>query len=106
LRVLLDGNLPRDLAPLLAGHEARTIHQEGWSDLANGDLLRVAAGKFAALITLDQSLRFQQNLRGHDIAVVVLRAKSNRLQDLRPLVPELLRVLLVAPRGDATIVGA
>ena len=39
MRVLLDGNLPRKLGRLLSGHEGRTIHEEGWSNLSNGALL-------------------------------------------------------------------
>jgi hypothetical protein len=58
------------------------------------------------LVTLDQSLRFQQNLADRAIAVIVLRANSNRVADLAPLVPELLRVLPSAPHGQATLVGA
>ena len=106
MRVLLDGNLPRDLATRLIGHDVHTIHQRRWSDLSNGALLDAAAPDYEAFVTLDQSLRFQQNLAGRAIAVVVLRAPSNRIADLEPLVPELLRVLPSAPPGQATLVGA
>ena len=104
--MLLDGNLPRELAGLLTGHEVYTIHERRWSDLSNGALLDAAAPEYDALVTLDQSLRFQQNLAGRAIAVIVLRAHSNRVADLAPLVPELLRVLPSAPHGRATLVGA
>ena len=106
MRVLLDGNLPRNLAALLVDHEVHTIHQRRWSDLSNGTLLDAAAAEYDAFVTLDQSLRFQQNLAGRPIAVVVLRAHSNRVADLEPLVPELLRVLPTARPGQATLVGA
>ena len=106
MRVLLDGNLPRELAGLLIGHEVHTIHQRRWSDLSNGTLLDAAVHEYDAFITLDQSLRFQQNLAGRAIAVIVLRAHSNRVADLTPLVPELLQVLPSAPRRQATLVGA
>jgi hypothetical protein len=106
MRVLLDGNLPRALAARLVGHEARTVHQEGWSKLANGALLDAAATKYDAFVTLDQSLRYQQNLRGRSLLVLVLRARSNRLVDVDPLVPEILRVLPTARPGEATLVGA
>jgi hypothetical protein len=56
-------------------------------------------------VTLDQSLRFQQNLRDRPVAIVVLRACSNRIQDLEPLVPVLLAALLVARPGEVTLVG-
>ena len=105
MRVLLDANLPRALARLLAGHEAESVHQRRWSDLDDGPLLDACAGQYDALVTLDQSLRFQQNLRGRPLAVLVLRARSNRLEDLVPLVPALLAVLPRAPAGEVTIVG-
>jgi len=106
MRVLLDGNLPRDLAALLVGHEVHTIHQRRWSDLSNGTLLDAAREEYDAFVTLDQSLRFQQNLAGRVIAVVVLRAHSNRIADLESLIPELLRLLPTAPPGQVTLVGA
>ncbi len=105
MRVLLDGNLPRALAQLLIGHEVATIHQRRWSDLSNGALLDAAAGEYEVFVTLDQSLRYQQNLRGRGIAVVVLRAPGNRLRDLEGLIPELLRAIVRAPKGEATHVG-
>jgi predicted nuclease of predicted toxin-antitoxin system len=102
---LLDGNLPRAFAALLVGHDVETIHQRHWSDLDNGALLDAAAADtYDVFVTLDQSLRFQQNLVGRPIAVVVLRAASNRLEDLQPLVANLLGAVLTAPRGQATLV--
>lgn len=106
MRLLLDGNLPRALVPLLSGHVVTTIHQRRWSDLSNGALLDAAAGEYDAFVTLDQSLRYQQNLGGRPLAVLVLRAPSNRLIDLEPLVPALLKALMAAPHGEATVVGA
>ena len=105
MRVLLDANLPRALARRLAGHEAQSVHQRGWSDLDDGALLDACAGAYDALVTLDQSLRFQQNLRGRPVAVVLLRASSNRIQDLEPLIPALLAALPGAPPGQVTLVG-
>jgi len=105
MRVLLDGNVPRGLAIRLIGHEVATIHQRRWSDLANGALLDAAAPEYDVFVTMDQSLRYQQNLSGRPFAVIILRAQSNRLDDLEPLIAELLKLLPVAPRGDATVVG-
>ena len=106
MRVLLDGNLPSKLARMLSGHVARTIHQEGWSNLSNGKLLDAAAGKFDTFLTLDQNLSYQQNLSDRPLAVVVLRARSNRLEHIAPLVPAILKAIPIAPKGQATIVGA
>lgn len=62
MRVLLDSNLPRGLAALLPGHRTDTTHQRRWSDLDDGPLLAVAAKEYDAFITMDQSIRYQQNL--------------------------------------------
>jgi hypothetical protein len=65
----------------------------GWGDLDNGDLLDAMQDHFDALVTVDKRLPRQQHIEGRPLGVAVLRAKSNRLADLLPLVPELLAVL-------------
>ena len=63
MRVLLDEQLPRQLGPHLIGHQVRTVQQQSWAGLKNGELLdRAEAAGFAVLVTGDQSLEFQQNL--------------------------------------------
>ena len=76
----------------------------GWTTVVNGRLLALAAEQFDVFVTVDRNLSFQQNLVGFSIAVVVLRAKTNRLADLQPLVPKLLETVGIAPSGVATIV--
>lgn len=61
----------------------------GWGDLDDGPLLDAMAGRFDALVTVDKSLPKQQRLTKRPFAVIVLRAKTNRLADLLPLVPAL-----------------
>ena len=70
------------------------MQQIGWAGLKNGELLRQASGKFDVLITGDQNLEYQQNTGRLPIAVVVLIAMNNRIETLRPLVPDLLRALV------------
>ena len=88
LRILLDEQLPRQLAPYLLGHDTRTVQQESWAGLKNGELLTKAedAG-FSVFLTGDQNLAFQQNISKRRLGVVVLCALSNALEDLLPLVP-------------------
>ncbi len=86
--------MPGALARLLAGHDVRTVTQMGWTSLSNGALLRQAAPTFDALLTADQNIQFQQNLKALPMAVVVLVAGSNRLESLEPLVRDLLRAPL------------
>lgn len=93
MRLLLDESLPRPLKDLLAGHHVRTVTQMGWSSLSNGALLRQAAAEFDALLTADQNIEFQQNLKALPMAIVVLVAASNRLESFVPLVADVRRVL-------------
>ncbi|HLI79174.1 MAG TPA: DUF5615 family PIN-like protein [Candidatus Binataceae bacterium] len=87
MRVLLDEQLPRRLARELIGHAVRTVQQEGWAGVTNGELLaRAADNGFEVFLTADQNLRFQQKIAKARVGVVVLVAKSNRLPDLLPLV--------------------
>jgi hypothetical protein len=78
----------------------------GWASKKNGQLLALAQGDFDIFLTSDRNLSHQQNLSTFDIAVVVLVAPSNRIDDLRPLVPRLLEILPTARRGAATLVAA
>jgi hypothetical protein len=77
----------------------------GWLGLDNGKLLVTASREFEVFVTVDRNLTFQSRVISYDIAVVVLRARTNRLADLRPLVPELLAAIPAAKRGAATFVG-
>lgn len=101
MKILLDECVDRRLAKDIAGHEVKTVPQMGWATIKNGELLTLAEKDFEVFVTVDRNLSFQQNLPRYNIAVIVLRARSNRLQDLRPLVPKLLEVLPVAKRGEA-----
>jgi hypothetical protein len=104
---LLDANLPRGLGRLLTGHDAVSAHAHEWSDLDDGALLTAAVDAgYTAFLTMDQSLWFQQNLAGRALAIVLLRARSNRLLDLSPLIPAVLDVLPRAPHGQVTVVSA
>jgi hypothetical protein len=106
VRVLLDEQLPRQLAAYLVGHDVRTVQQESWAGLANGELLSKAedAG-FSVFLTGDQNLEFQQNLAKRRLGVVVLRAASNALEDLLALVPAALTAIDGVRSGQVVRVG-
>lgn len=76
MKILFDQGTPAPLRRELGGHEIMTAHEMGWSDLSNGDLLNIAEATFDLLITTDQSLRYQQNLSGRRIAILVLPTTS------------------------------
>ena len=105
MRVLLDECLPRRLKRELVGHHARTVPEMGWASKRNGELLALAAAEFDVFLTVDRSLSYQQDVSAFDIAVVVLVAKSNSIDDLRPLAPQILEALPKAERGRVTLVG-
>ena len=78
----------------------------GWGNLDNGDLLDAMARHFDALVTVDKRLPQQQHVADRAFGIVILRARSNRLADLLPLVPDLLVVLSTLRAGEVREVGA
>ncbi len=106
MRILLDESLPRKLALELSGHEVQTVQKQGWAGLKNGELLRRASEEFDVLVTGDQNLEYQQNLARLSIAIVVLVAENNRIETLRPLVPNMLSVIASIRPGQLVRVNA
>jgi len=107
VRILLDEQLPRQLAPYVVGHDVRTVQQESWAGLKNGALLSAAeAAEFAVFLTGDQNLQFQQNISKRRLGVVVLCAASNALEDLLPLIPAALAVIEAIQPGQVARVEA
>ncbi len=104
MRVLLDENLPRKLKHELIEHEVKTVPEMGWAGKKNGELLRLMEPLFDVFVTLDQNLSYQQNLKQNTIAIVMLRAISNRLADLLPLVPELQNELNAIQPGAFVVI--
>jgi hypothetical protein len=100
VRVLLDECVPRKLRRELPGHEVRTVAEMGWFGAKNSALLRLAALEFDVFLTVDQGIPFQQNLAGVDLALVIVRAPSNDIEDLRPAMPQVLRVLETIQAGQ------
>jgi hypothetical protein len=105
LRVLLDECVDSRLAASLATFEVRTVADQGWVGISNGKLLSLAAVEFDVFVTVDRNLPFQQHLPKFDIAVILLRAKTNRIADLVALVPELVSIIPNAKTGVVTSIG-
>jgi hypothetical protein len=83
MRILFDHGTPTGLARALPGHTVITAQAHGWDRLSNGDLLTKAeADRFDLLITTDRRIRYQQNLSGRRIALIVLAGstKWSRIQ--------------------------
>ena len=105
MRILPDESLPRQLAALIPDHDVRTVRQEGWTGVKNGELLRTAAAGFEVFVTPDRNLQYQQNIKSVGVAVVVLVAHSNRVEDLKPLLPRLLAAASTFQPGSITTIG-
>lgn len=106
MRVLLDENLPRRLKQHLPLDWAvGTVVECGWSGKKNGELMQLAEQGFDCFLTMDRGLEYQQNLAGRTVSIVLLRAPSNRLADLLPLVPALEAAVKQAGSVSLTIVG-
>jgi len=105
MRVLLDENLNWRLKRDLPGHEVESVPLLGWAGIQNGALLRKAAENgFDVLVTMDSNMVHQQNLPIQSIAVIVLRAPSNRLADTQPLMSKVMQALQNLRKGTLTII--
>lgn len=106
MHILLDECVPRPLKRELAAYRVKTVVEMGWSGKKNGELLQLMSQSgFTLLLTTDQNLRYQQNLEQAGVAVLVLVARSNRLSDLIPLMPEVCRLLATVVPGQVLEVG-
>lgn len=108
MRLLLDECLPRKLAPMFSsqGHQCHTVREAGFEGKENGELLALAEASFDVLITVDKNIRYQQNMRGRNIAILIIRAPSNDLSDIQMRVPDALVALESIKPGQIIEVGA
>lgn len=106
MKLLLDENMPHEIRHEVLGHECVTVAYQGWGGTKNGELLALAAAAgFEALVTKDTNLPYQQSRAELPIAIVVLHAPTNKLEDVRPLVPALLAALENLQPRAVTAVG-
>jgi hypothetical protein len=106
MRILLDECIDEGLRHSFSSHDCRTCRYAGLRGLTNGRLLAAAeqAG-FELLVTVDQNIPYQQNLRDRSISLVVLQARTTILDDLLVLIPEVLQALETLKPGDVIHVG-
>jgi predicted nuclease of predicted toxin-antitoxin system len=101
MRILFDQATPVPIRPYLKGHEVRTAAQQGWDRLKNGELLEVAEAEgFEVLLTTDKNMRYQQNLAGRKIAVVILGLQQ--WPSLQPHVQLVVEAVNAAALGSYT----
>ena len=105
--VLLDECLPQRLRHELPDHEGTTVRRLGWAGTKNGALLRlIGEAGFAAFVTIDKGIEFQQRVAALPFGGVALRAHTNDIVDLRPLMPQVLTVLPLLRPGQLVRVPA
>jgi len=98
MKILIDENLPRYLKKVLAGHDVKTAQEMGWSGVKNGDLLKLAEPDFNIFLTADKNIRYQQNLTGRLLAIIVF--PSNKLSVVKRLEAQLKVKILQIASGD------
>ena len=97
MRSLLDESVPGRLGPLLTGHVAVTVQRRGWASIKNGKLLALAAAEFDVLLTADKGMEYQQNLLTLPISILIVLARSNRIEALTAALPTILSALAELP---------
>ena len=100
MKILIDECLPKKLKQELDEHEVSTVPEMGWAGKKNGELLNLMDTVFDVFITIDSNMFYQQNLDDYDIAFILLRASSNRLNDLVPLMANVQKRLNTIQSGD------
>lgn len=106
MKILLDECLNWRLKREFESHEVSAVQELGWSGVVNGELLRLASeSSFEVLITIDKNLEFQQNIKKYQLIIVVLQARLNKMEYLRPLIPIVLRKLPMMKHGETYEIG-
>jgi hypothetical protein len=99
MRIIFDQATPVPIRPFLERHTVRTAAQQGWDKLRNGDLLTAAEEVgFDLLLTTDKNMRYQQNLAGRKIAIVVLG--QQQWPRLRPHIQRVIEAVNAATPGS------
>ena len=93
MRILLDESVPWRLGPLLVGHTTNSVQRRGWASIKNGKLLAIAANEFDVLLTADKGMEYQQILDTLPIAILIVLARTNRMEDLARAIPTILEAL-------------
>jgi predicted nuclease of predicted toxin-antitoxin system len=104
--VLIDECLPAGLKEDLAalGHECQ-VRRAGFGSKKNGELLALAERQWDVLLTSDRNIKYQQNMTGRSVSILILCAKSNRMKDLAPLLPACAEALRSMRPGTIVEVG-
>ena len=106
MKILIDECVPRRFKHHLPDHNCLTVPEAGLAGTKNGHLLSLAEERgFEVFLTLDRDFEYEQNLSSRSIAVMIVRAKSNRMRDILPHVPKCLVALRSIKFGELIRVG-
>lgn len=100
MKILFDHCTPVTLRKHLRPYEVKTSQEMGWGGLRNGDLLQLAQDQFEVLISTDSNIKYQQQLPNYNIALIVLRGRSNATPALLELIPSVLELLPKIQPGE------
>ncbi len=98
MRILVDESLPRYTKRMLSDHTVTTVQEMGWGGTKNGKLLALAESEFDVFLTADKNLRYQQNLHGKKLSIIVF--PSNRLSSVKQVKDQLLACLSAIRPGQ------
>lgn len=93
MKLLLDESLPVRLKQEFRWYQVKTVYEMGWAGKKDSELLKLASEKFDVFLTADRNIQHQQNIKKLAIAVIALAGRTNRYNDLKPLVPKVISLL-------------
>jgi len=105
MKILLDENLPNKLKMLLPTYKIYTLKEMKWLGKENGELLTLMIqNKFEVLFTMDKGIHYQQNMSKYPLTILLLKAKSNSINSLKPLIPKITQLLHSQLKTGVTII--
>jgi predicted nuclease of predicted toxin-antitoxin system len=107
MNILIDECVPSGLGVVLRkqGFKCDTVREAGYGSKKNGELLRLAEGNGDVFLTIDKNIKYQQNVTGRKIGILVLRVKSNRLPDVLEYLSSCIETLKTVRPGEIVEVG-
>jgi predicted nuclease of predicted toxin-antitoxin system len=105
MKILLDECLPVDFRHSFPSYEAHSVEWAGLKGKKNGELLRAAEDSgYQVLLTVDQGIPRQQTMEGRKLAIILIRSRTNQMEDLLPLAPVIINILEFIQPGQSLLV--
>jgi len=105
MKILLDECLPVDFRHGFSDHDAHSVEWAGLKGKKNGELLQAAEGAgYQVLLTVDQGIPRQQTMLGRKLSIILIRSRTNQLEDLLPLAPAIIKALEFIQPGQSVLI--